>query len=56
MAMDFFDGDESAATKWLESPLHALGGKSPRDIAESSDAGAKRILDLIGRAEYGVFA
>ncbi|MCC6581606.1 MAG: DUF2384 domain-containing protein [Phycisphaeraceae bacterium] len=54
-AVNLFDGDISAARKWMRTPQPGLGGESPLDFA-STDIGAREVEKLIGRLEHGVFA
>ena len=54
-AIALFDGDREAALEWLRSPLRALGGESPLDVA-TNDVGAREVENLIGRLEHGVFS
>ena len=53
-AVGLFEGDVPAALAWLRTPRKALGQKSPWSYARS-ELGAREVLDLIGRLEYGVF-
>ena len=45
--------DEVKARAWLEKPALALGGATPLAFAKS-EQGARAVLDLIERLEYGV--
>jgi putative toxin-antitoxin system antitoxin component (TIGR02293 family) len=47
-------GDPAAALDWLGSPNRALGGESPLQLLDT-DLGAKRVLDVLGRIEHGVY-
>lgn len=53
-ALDFFEGDVSAAHQWLETPADALDGSKPVDLL-INDAGVKCVEDLLIRLEHGVF-
>jgi putative toxin-antitoxin system antitoxin component (TIGR02293 family) len=53
-AIQLFEGDAAAARAWLESPLAALGGSTPLDLAQT-EPGAGEVEALIGRLEHGVF-
>lgn len=53
-ATDLFAGDAAAARDWLSRPVRGLGEQVPFDLA-GTEAGAKMVLDLIGRLEHGVF-
>ncbi len=48
-----FEGDESAARRWLERPSPALGGATPLSMADT-DLGTRAVSDLIGRLEHGI--
>ena len=54
-ALELFEGDVEAARGWLESPLAALGGARPIELAQT-EPGAGEVEMLIGRLEHGVFA
>ena len=54
-AVDLFEGDAPAATRWLRTPQPGLGNRTPLDLA-STDIGAREVEDLIGRLEHGVFS
>jgi putative toxin-antitoxin system antitoxin component (TIGR02293 family) len=45
---------EARAEEWLSEPNLRLGGKSPRDMAQTSE-GAQEVLALIGRIQHGVY-
>jgi putative toxin-antitoxin system antitoxin component (TIGR02293 family) len=53
-AVGLFEGDVPAALAWLRAPKKALSQQSPWTFARS-ELGAREVLDLIGRLEYGVF-
>lgn len=44
---------EKDPTRWLHSPNESLGGKTPWEIA-NSPGGPEKILDLLGRLEWGI--
>lgn len=54
-ALELFEGDRDAASEWMRSPLPALGGEKPVDIARSK-LGAQQIENLVGRIEHGVYS
>lgn len=51
-ATALFENEVKAKT-WLSQPTLALGGQTPLDFARS-ERGAREVLDLIERLEYGV--
>ena len=53
-ALELFEGDLEATRSWLNSPLAALGGSTPLDLAQS-EPGTNEVETLIGRLEHGVF-
>lgn len=53
--LELFDGDQNAATKWLNEELPILGNKSPLECAKSAE-GIEEVLMLIGRIQHGVFS
>jgi putative toxin-antitoxin system antitoxin component (TIGR02293 family) len=52
-ATDLHEGDQSSAREWLETPMPALGGRRPLELAQT-ELGAREVEDLIGRIEHGV--
>jgi putative toxin-antitoxin system antitoxin component (TIGR02293 family) len=46
-----FNGEE-ALTGWLHDPIVALDGKAPIDFIDT-DAGLRRVDQILGRLEYG---
>ena len=46
--------DESETQRWLTSPQAALEGQTPLK-ALVTDAGAKKVEEILYRAEYGIF-
>jgi putative toxin-antitoxin system antitoxin component (TIGR02293 family) len=54
-ALELFDGDRDAAIRWLTSPIIALGGARPIDLART-EVGAREVEREIGRAEDGVYS
>jgi putative toxin-antitoxin system antitoxin component (TIGR02293 family) len=47
-------GDREAALDWLSSSNRALGGDEPVSLLDT-ELGAKRVLDVLGRIEHGVY-
>ncbi|MEO6235660.1 MAG: antitoxin Xre/MbcA/ParS toxin-binding domain-containing protein [Vicinamibacterales bacterium] len=54
-ALQLFDGDSTAASRWLITPQRGLGGEAPVALS-STDVGAREVERLIDRLEHGVFA
>jgi putative toxin-antitoxin system antitoxin component (TIGR02293 family) len=54
-AIELFEGDRDAASKWMQTPLPALGGETPIDIART-ELGARQAENLVGRIEHGVYS
>lgn len=52
-ALGLFGGDPDKTWHWLSTPKVALGGESPLDYSRV-DVGAREVVDLIGRIEYGI--
>ncbi len=48
-------GAREAALDWLTSSNRALGGERPLNLLDT-ELGAKRVLDVLGRIEYGVYS
>jgi putative toxin-antitoxin system antitoxin component (TIGR02293 family) len=53
-ALELFEGDETAARQWLETPAIALAGESPLNMSRT-EPGSLEVERLIGRLEHGVF-
>jgi putative toxin-antitoxin system antitoxin component (TIGR02293 family) len=54
-AIDLFEGDVTAAGRWLQAPQEALSNRTPLELA-STDVGAREVENLILRLEHGVFS
>ena len=54
LATGLMEGEEKAAREWLTSPARALGEQTPYEMA-LTEAGARRVEDLIISLEYGMF-
>ncbi|WP_161787587.1 type II RES/Xre toxin-antitoxin system antitoxin [Pseudohaliea rubra] len=54
-ATRLMDGDEEAARRWMNSKLPALGHKTPLEVA-ATEAGARRVEDVISGLSYGMFS
>lgn len=55
LATQLMEGSEDNARAWLSAPSPALGGATPLDTA-TTEAGARRVEDLIVSLEYGMFS
>jgi len=51
--LQLFEGDRTAAQRWLNQPAKALGGSAPIEYLDT-EAGAEAVHDLILRLEHGV--
>ena len=55
-AVEVFSG-EAAASRWMESPLPALDGLTPSQLARTGDAGKQReVLILLNRIDFGMLS
>jgi putative toxin-antitoxin system antitoxin component (TIGR02293 family) len=54
-AQQLFEGNATAANRWLKTSQPALGGATPMDYA-GTEAGSREVEALIHRLEYGVFS
>ena len=52
-AFDLFE-DETETQRWLSTPKDGLDGQTPLE-ALATDAGSKKVEELLYRAEYGIF-
>ncbi|MEC5319238.1 antitoxin Xre/MbcA/ParS toxin-binding domain-containing protein [Brenneria populi subsp. brevivirga] len=50
-----FEGDKTAAQKWLNEPNRGLNWQTPAELI-SSETGAYEVLQLITRIEHGVYS
>lgn len=48
-------GSEEKAARWLHERNRALGGETPLALLDT-EIGAKRVEDILGRIEHGVFS
>lgn len=48
-------GDGDSARRWMQSPKQALGGNAPLQMART-EIGARRVEQLLGQIEHGVFS
>lgn len=48
-------GDGLTARRWLTTPKKAFSGETPLQVART-ELGARRVEDLLGQLEHGVFA
>lgn len=55
LAIRMMDGDEEAARRWMSAKLPALGNKTPLEVA-ATEAGARRVEDVISGLSYGMFS
>ena len=53
LALELFE-DETETKRWLSTPKNLLSGETPL-VALATDAGAKKVEEMIYRAEYGMF-
>lgn len=51
-AIELFEGDRSAADRWLHKEAMGLGWKRPIDVMEDDP---QQVIDLIGRIDRGVY-
>lgn len=51
-AIELFEGDRTAADRWLHHEAIGLGWKRPIDVMQ---ADPQQVLDLIARIEHGVY-
>jgi putative toxin-antitoxin system antitoxin component (TIGR02293 family) len=54
IGLDVF-GDLSILQSWIDSPLTALGDKTPRSFLDTS-FGIEVVRDVLGRIEHGVYS
>ena len=55
-AVEVFDG-EDLARQWMNTPLPLLHDRTPRQCADSNDAGQQReTLAILARIDYGMYS
>jgi len=54
-AVELFEGDVSAAVKWLTSPRKSFDNQSPLNYSRT-ELGAHEVENMIGRLEHGVYS
>lgn len=47
-------GSADKAIRWLQSPVRALGGKTPLSLLDTEE-GIVRVKDVLGQVEHGVW-
>jgi putative toxin-antitoxin system antitoxin component (TIGR02293 family) len=52
-AIDLFEGDESAAMRWIATSQRGLGNRPPFGLL-GTEKGIEKVRNLIGRLEHGV--
>lgn len=52
--LGLFDGNLASAINWLTSPVKALDGARPIDVAQT-EFGAAEVLYLVARLRQGIF-
>lgn len=52
-AIDYFEGDETAARRWMKHNAPSLGGETPLRHCDTA-IGAQRVIRLLSRLEYGI--
>jgi putative toxin-antitoxin system antitoxin component (TIGR02293 family) len=53
MAINLFEGNQSAAREWMAKPEIAFQGRTPLEMI-GTDMGAQEVAALIGRLEDGI--
>jgi putative toxin-antitoxin system antitoxin component (TIGR02293 family) len=48
-------GDPDKAASWLRAPNRALSGSRPIELLDT-DAGAKKVRNVLGRIAYGIYS
>lgn len=48
-------GGRATALDWLTTPNRSLGGEPPLQLLDT-DLGAERVLEVLGRIEFGVYS
>jgi uncharacterized protein (DUF2384 family) len=49
-------GDSGKAARWLETPNRVLGGLTPIEVASSGVDGLRRVDQILGRIDYGIYS
>jgi hypothetical protein len=48
-------GDNDRPSRWMRSPLLALGNRAPLDLLDTAE-GIELVMNILGRIEHGVFS
>lgn len=48
-------GSQEEASRWLQTPNRALGGRTPMDLLDT-EPGNRQVEDVLGRIEHGVYS
>ncbi len=54
-AVAYFEGNRSAARRWLTTPKVTIGGKTPLEFARTPE-GSDYIIKLLSRMEHGIIS
>lgn len=52
-AVDYFEGDEDAARRWMKHPAPAFDGETPLKRCDTA-TGAQEVITLLTRLEHGI--
>lgn len=52
-AVDYFDGNDDAAQRWMRHPAPALNGETPLHHCDTA-IGAQRVIRLLSQLEHGI--
>jgi putative toxin-antitoxin system antitoxin component (TIGR02293 family) len=55
LALQLFEGDADAASRWLRRPAPAFAGSTPLERCQT-EVGVREVERLIGRLEHGVYS
>lgn len=50
-----FEGDKSAADRWLTSSVRGLGNHTPTSLM-GTEPGIREVKTLVGQLEHGIFS
>ena len=48
-------GSQEEASRWLDTPNRALGGRTPLELLDT-DLGSRQVEDVLGRIAHGVYS
>lgn len=55
LALELMNGNQYEASRWMDSPINILNGKTPREYTVDKKS-LEDVIDLVGRIRHGIFS